>query len=243
MSKRTIAAIVAVLLALMSGFLVLSYAGSADVRAMKGQKPTYVVVAAVEIPKGTPAKDLKDMLEVITIPAVGVAPGAMSRIDDVLGFGEQVTDTQITAGEQVIASRFITLDKANTVSVPPGMQEVSLALKIERAVGGRLKPGSKIGVLISIDDPRTTTMALTNILVTKVEPVDDKGVIQPSAPPSGKEGETITISGYLITLAMGAADAEELGFGLEHGRVWLTLQNDETSHDGRRIVTHVEVKP
>ena len=242
MSKRTIAAIVAVILALGSGFLVLSYAATADVRAMAGQAPTYVVVTTTDIPAGTPAKDLKDLLTVITVPEVGVAPGAVSRIEDVLAFGDRVTATNLTAGEQVIAARFTTQEQVNTVSVPPGLQEVSLVLQIERAVGGRVKAGSKVGVLVSLPDAKISTMALTDVLVTKIEPVDKQGVIQPSTAPTA-DGEVVTISGYLITLAVNAPDAEELAFGLEHGKVWLTLQTEDTTHDGRRIVTEVLVKP
>ncbi|MBO1031718.1 hypothetical protein IPV09_10280 [Tessaracoccus sp. SD287] len=247
MSKRTVAAIVAVILALISGFLVLSYAGTADVRAMRGQEPTYVVVTTADIPAGTAAKDLKDLLEVIIIPAVGVAPGAMSTIENVLAFGDQVTATDLVAGEQVIANRFTALEQVNTVSVPPGLQEVSLTVQIERAVGGRVKAGSKIGVVISLgapesDQPKISTMALTNVLVTKMEALDKEGVIQQTPAPTA-DGEVVTIAGYLVTLALNAPDVEKLVYGLEHGEVWLTLQTEDTKHEGRRIVTQAEVKP
>jgi pilus assembly protein CpaB len=116
------------------------------------------------------------------------------------------------------------------------MQEVSVLLEPQRAVGGRLAAGDEVGILISQPDARTTHAVLHHVLVTQV---------QGAPAPADPEADTATASAgsaaptgsLLVTLALTAEQAEGVVFGAEHGTLWLTLEPEDAALEGTEVIT------
>jgi len=234
--RRILAAISAVVLATVGAVLLVAYVSGADQRAQAGMVTTTVLVVTAPIPKGTPAEKLARLVTAKAFPSKAVADGTLSSLREIAG---QVATIDLEPGEQLFASRFAdpaSLQASGEVKIPAGMQQVSVVLDPQRALGGRLPVGASVGVYISFADPTQTHLTLQNVLVVGVqggvaaaEPkANDTAPSTPEPAPGGS---------VMVTLAVDAAAAEKLVFGAEHGTVWLSLEPAEAHAGGTRIVT------
>jgi pilus assembly protein CpaB len=212
------------------------------------------------------------------VPTRLVAEGALEDLDGVPA--EYVTAVELRPGEQLLRSRLVEPSTLVRVEVPDGLQEVSIALDPERAVGGSLRPGDVVGIVLSFDPfeveasaaqpvpdplqpvdpaaptttvvgprrtPNTTNLALQQVLVTSVqysradveraneirnvdEDAEDQVAIDPTIAESPRDQ-------LIVTVAVTGPQAEQIIFTAEFGRVWLTLQDEDTELDGTRILT------
>jgi pilus assembly protein CpaB len=236
MGKRVIGVVAAVLLAAVGTLSLVGYVRGAESRALAGQETVEVFVLDQEVPEDTPAEDLATLVSRERIPA---KVRATDSVDDLETLEGMVTSVNLVPGEQLVSSRFATpaqLAEASGVDVPEGLQEVTVSLEPQRAVGGAVRPGDVVGVLASFlwdDDPKNTTkMNHQQVLVTNVQ-VEQL----PSTPEEGAE-ETPALAptgGLLITLAVDVEQAERIVFAAEHGTVWLTAQDEDTDQDGSTV--------
>lgn len=235
MPRRIIAAVVAGLLAVVGATILVFYVSGADARAMAGLDAVEVLVVTKPIAEGTASADLKDSVELTTLPAAAVAPGALSDLADVR---ELVTTTDLVPGEQLITERFASAENVTATGaedVPGGLQEISILLDAQRVLGGQIEPGDTVGVFISVTEPDLTSLSIQKVLVTRV---------QSGAASDGESdgGASQQLDGQvLVTLALATHDAEKVVFGSEHGTVWLSLQNDATATGGASVVTEENV--
>jgi pilus assembly protein CpaB len=241
--RRLIAAIAAVLLAGVGAVLLLSYVGTADLRAMAGMETVRVLVVKKPVAEGTPAEKLAGFVTVKTLPVKAVAPGTLSSLQPIHG---RVTTTTLEPGEQLLASRFIDpalLVDPHEVKIPKGMQQVSLALESQRILGGELKPGATVGVFISLPKedkrPAQTHLVFQKVLVSKVQ----RGSAS-TQPDEGAESDTsagLPQGSLMVTLVVTARNAEKIVFGAEHGKIWLSLEPASAVVGGTRVVTEKSV--
>lgn len=235
MRRRLLAAFAAVLLLVVGTVVLLAYVRGADARALAGTRTVEVLVVDELIPEGTPATDVGALVRTEVLPAKAALAG---RVTDLSALSGQVSTVDLQPGEQLLASRFQRpgdLQTPGTVAVPAGLQEVSVLLEPQRAVGGRLAAGDTVGVLVSLPDVRTGAV-LHGVLVTQV---------QGAPAPVGAEAETATASAggpapaasLMITVAVSAAQAEAVVFGAEHGTLWLSLEPDGADVGGTEVIT------
>jgi pilus assembly protein CpaB len=235
MRRRLLAAFAAVLLLVVGTVVLLAYVRGADARALAGTRTVEVLVVDELIPEGTPATDVGALVRTEVLPAKAALAG---RVTDLSTLGGQVSTVDLQPGEQLLASRFQRpgdLQTPGTVGVPAGLQEVSVLVEPQRAVGGRLAAGDTVGVLVSLPDARTHAV-LHGVLVTQV---------QGAPAPVTAEGETATASAggpapaasLMITVAVSAAQAEAVVFGAEHGTLWLSLEPDGADVSGTEVIT------
>lgn len=184
---------VAVVLALVGTALLVAYVNRAKDEAIKDEEQVQVLVLTEDVTQGTPVTDLEDATKVEDVPRRLVVPGAVASLDDI----DQtfVAGVALQQGEQLIATRFVDPVTLVRVDVPDGLQELTLRLDPERAVGGALQPGDRVGFLLSFEPfdlatsgqptdtvpgdpaaadqpdqtPNTTGMALNEVLVTSVQ--------------------------------------------------------------------------
>jgi pilus assembly protein CpaB len=152
MRRRLLAAFVALVLALAGAVVLVAYVRGADARAAAGMQTVPVLVVQHLVPEGTPADQLADAVDTELVPAKTAVPGRVADLADLAG---KVATVDLQPGEQLLAGRFAFPDDLRapgTVDVPAGDQEVSVLLDPQRAVGGRLKAGDKVGVYLSIAD-------------------------------------------------------------------------------------------
>ena len=240
MRRRILAAVAALVLLLAGTIVLLAYVRGADARAMAGLRTTEVLVADQVIPAGTPAADLTALVRTDVLPEKAVLDGRVSDLDDLAG---QVTSVDLQPGEQLLAARFTAPDdlgSPGTVPVPDGLQEVSVQLEPQRAVGGRLAAGDTVGIVISQtgDGGGRTHAVLHQVLVTQVQgapaPVQADGE---GGTETASAGSAAPTNSLMITLAVTAGQAEVVVFGAEHGTLWLSLEPDGARTGGTDIVT------
>jgi pilus assembly protein CpaB len=233
--RRLLAAFAALVLLVVGTVVLLAYVRGADARALAGARTVEVLVVDEVIPQGTPGNELAGLVRTEVLPAKAALEG---RVTDLSSLTGRVSTVDLQPGEQLLASRFQRpedLQAPGAVAVPVGLQEVSVLLEPQRAIGGRLAAGDTVGVLVSLDTPATHAV-LHRVLVTQV---------QGAPAPVPTDGETGTASAgapapaasLMITLAVSAAQAEAVVFGAEHGTLWLSLEPDGAETGGTDVIT------
>lgn len=233
MRRRLLAASAALVLFVLGAVVLLAYVRGADARALAGAQPVQVLVVDQLVPAGTPGDGLAEFVRTDTVPAKAAVAGRVTDLSELTGL---VATTDLEPGEQLLAGRFENphdLQLPGTVAVPEGLQEVSVLLEPQRAVGGRLAAGDTVGVYLSMADMKQTHVVLHRVLVTQVQgapaaPAGD-GAVDPAA-------SSAPASSLMITLAVDSQDAETVVFGAEHGKVWLSLEPEGAEIAGTRVV-------
>lgn len=243
MRRRILAAVAAVVLAVFGALVLVGYARGADQRAMDGMKTAAVFVVSEKIPAGTPGDQLTGKVRVEALPAKAAAPGRVTDLHDLQG---KVTTVDLQPGEQLLASRFSSPNDVRapgTVAVPKGDQEISILLDPQRAVGGRLAAGDKVGIFVSLKSPDgsgLTHMVLHNVLVTQVQGAP--AAVDPAAKKAdSSQAPAAPAQSLMITFALTAKQAEPVVFGQEHGTVWLSLEPDGADNGGTSVINNGNV--
>jgi pilus assembly protein CpaB len=122
--------------------------------------------------------------------------------------------------------------------VPDGLQEVSVLLEPQRAVGGRLAAGDTVGVVVSLkleDGTSATHAVLHDVLITQVQgaPAPVESTDEQETASSGSLAPSASL---MITLAVNAAQAEAVVFGIEHGTLWLSLEPEGADIGGTEVI-------
>ncbi len=249
--RKVVGVIVALCLAVAGTGLLVAYVNGAEDRALEGEELVDVVTADGTIDAGTPAEDLRSRVSVEQVPAKVRAEGAVGSVDELAGL---VASIQLRDGEQLLRVRFVDpvtfeRDAGRIADIPDGMQEITLSLEPERAGGGALLPGDRVGVFASfepfnvssevpleLDDgviippngstPNSTRVLLHKVLVTNVqleelpEVADQKGL----GDELDREVRLAPTGNVLVSVAVDTFDAERLVFTAEFGTIWLSLE-------------------
>ncbi|WP_346622842.1 RcpC/CpaB family pilus assembly protein [Blastococcus montanus] len=225
MRRRFLAAVAALALIAVGTVVLVTYVRGAEARAYAGVQTIEVLVADALIPAGTPGSALADLVSTEVLPAKAALRG---RVTDLAALADRVATVDLEPGEQLLASRFERPDQLQapgTVPVPEGMQEVSVVLDPQRAVGGRLAAGDTVGVFVSMsgDAGGTTHAVLHEVLVTQVQ-----GAPAPPAPPADgtvpAASAPVPSGSLMVTFAVTASQAEAVVFAAEHASIWLSLE-------------------
>lgn len=223
MRTRIIAVAIAAVLAIVGAVVLVVAVRSADQAAVAGAQLQSVLVVRSEVPAGTAADHLGDTVTVEQIPAKFVADDAVTDLDDLAGL---VAAVDLLPGEQLLATRFSSPEQLASAgmhaAVPVGMQEVSIAVDLQRIAGGSVGPGDRVGVFASFDDSgqgaKVTSLLLNQVLVTSIA-----STVDPEADEQTAQGLV------LVTLALDADDAQAVVHAAEFGRIWMSAQNDDTA--------------
>jgi pilus assembly protein CpaB len=237
MGKRIIGVVAAVLLAAVGTLALVGFVRGAETRALAGQETVEVLVLAEEVPRDTPAEDLATFVSREQVPAKVRATNSVGSLDELDGM---VAAVDLVPGEQLVSTRFSTpaqMTERSGVEVPTGLQEVTVALEPQRAVGGQIRPADTVGLLASFAPdvlPYNTKLVLNQLLITNVQ-VEQL----PSAPAEGEADdatpEVAPTGNLLVTLAVDVEQAERIVFAAEHGTVWLTAQTEDTDEGGSAV--------
>lgn len=263
MARRIVGIIAAVVLATVGTGVLVLYVKGAEQRALAGERTVDVLVVQQAVSQGTPATDLADLVEEEQVPAKVQAVDAVASLDELDG---KVAAVDLVPGEQVVATRFAEPDEVarrGAVEIPDGLQEVTVSLEPQRAVGGRLLPGDTVGVFLSFEPfdlegtvalngeeetvngktSSTTHLTFHKVLVTNVQgdaaparedSEDDEESPGPEPAPGGS---------FLVTLALDSAQAERVVFAAEFGTLWLSNEPETATEDGASIKTRGNVYP
>jgi len=266
MNRKWVGVAVAVALAALGTWVIVSFVGGAEDRALEGQETVTVLVVDSVIPAGSAAQDIRSSVRVETVPAKVQAAGSLQDLDALQSLESLVAAIDLLPGEQIVASRFIAIDvleERDRVEIPEGMLEITLSLSPQRAVGGVLRPGDEVAVFASFEPeavaspeagdgadvgslnpveqlPSTTKILLDKALITNVQ-VEE---LPQSNTSEDRNTATLGLSpsgNLLVTLAMEPVDAERFVYTAEFGTVWLadaarSLNDAATSVQDRTTV-------
>ena len=255
MKSRLLAGIAAVVLAVIGVVLVVSYANSADQRAVRDLEPVGVLVVTADVPAGTTVEALAASVKTQQLPSTAVSDSSLTSLDEVAG---KVTSTDLVVGEQLVAERLVApedVQAGGTVDVPKGLQEISFQLEPQRVVGGRIVPGDHVGIIILMadggleDEPEepSADLVLPKTLVTHVQgapqPAESTAPADPAADPAAAPAEDTALptGSLMLTVAVSDEDAVKIAFASENATMWLTKQTDKTEDTDPGTITKTEV--
>jgi pilus assembly protein CpaB len=220
MRTRIIAVAVAAVLAIVGAVVLVVGVNNANQSAAAGAQLTSVLVVRAEIPAGTAADHLGDAIGIQKIPAAYAARGAVTDVADLEGL---VASVDLEPGEQLLTTRFSSPEQLASsgahAAVPEGMQEVAIAVDLQRIAGGNVGPGGHVGVFASFDGTSgdtSTRLLLNQVLVTSV------------ASTVANSDDTQAQGLVLVTLALSADDAQDVVYAAEFGHIWMSLQTEDS---------------
>jgi len=239
MKTRLFAGIAALVLAIVGTVVLVGYVRGADSRAMAGLQTVDVLVAAVTIPEGTNADQLPAWVASKELPATAVLPNRVTGLDQIAG---QVVLVALAPGEQLLASKFglPPTTAPDELVVPPEMQQVTVLLDLQRALGGQIKAGDTVGMFLSVTDAKQTHLTAHTVLVTKVQRAAVTGSTGSGAAPSADQAEPAPPSdlaaSLLVTVATTAPIAEKIVYAATFGSIWLSNEPQTADESGTQIV-------
>lgn len=243
MRTRLIAALLALLLAAGGTMALIAYVRGADARALEGTRTVNVLVATQSIPRNTPAKSLVGLVEAKALPEMAVLPDRVTSLDQL---ADQVALTELLPGEQLVRARFADAATARSLQdsgLPEGMQEVTVLLEPQRAIGGHVAAGDTVGVFLSFGDPESTHLKFQKVLVTRVQaaPMVKAGGEDVDAAAADTGPGPLPSGNYLVSLAVNAAMAERVVFASEFGTIWLSNEPLNADESGTSVVNRESV--
>jgi len=243
MRIRIIAVVAAVVLAAVGAVVLVVAVRGTSQEVAAGTRTKSVLVVTSEIPSGTSAAVLSTAVELKKVPAAYVVQGAVSSLSTL---GGKVASTTLEPGEQLIASRFSTPQELSaaggTAAVPKGMQEVSVAVDVQRVAGGLVGVGSHVGVYASFDGAdQSTELLLDHVLVTALTSAATQSTGIGGTGTGTGTGKTATTGTVLVTLAVGPDDAKKLVYAAEFGKIWFSAENADSAAGTAGAVTGAEL--
>lgn len=191
MKRRLFGIALALVLGIAGTIILVRYVQSARDDAAEPEARTAVLVVSGSLPQGASLDEVEANVTATDVPDDLVADGALQSLDGL--DPALVTAIELQPGEQLLRDRLAPPDALVSVEVPDGLQELTISLDPERSVGGRLEPGSTVGVVLSFDPfelaasgtpgaepdapdvtlptrtPNTTHLTLNGIVVTSVQ--------------------------------------------------------------------------
>ncbi|ORL11323.1 pilus assembly protein CpaB [Prescottella equi] len=238
MRSRLVAATLALILAVGGTLALVAYVRGADARALAGTRTVDVLVATQTIPRNTPAHALVGMVAVKKLPEMAVLPDRVTSLDQLSG---RVALIDLLAGEQLVSARFAdpaTAHSQEQGGLPGGMQEVTVLLEPQRALGGHLAPGDTVGVFMSFSPPiknYETHLRLQKVKVTRVQGAVTAGDEKVSEADKLASSPAPTES-LLVSLAVDVPMAERVLFAAEHGKIWLSNEPMSANESGATVI-------
>lgn len=191
MNSRRTTLIVALIVAVLAGWLTLNYLSSIQRSSAAANQPTEILIAAQEIPARIPIT--AEMLTKVTRPAAAVEPDALTDPAKVVGALSLIT---IPAGSTITLSKVgHPSDVGLPVRLTPGMRAVSISIDKVKGVSGLIEPGDRVDVVAippkSAAVPPPASTILRGIRVLAVGPLLENTSATP--PPEAQIFTTITL--------------------------------------------------
>ena len=155
MQTRIIGAIVALILAAVGAFVLVTYVRGADARAADGAELADVYIVEEAIPRARRAKPWRTSSASTPSPSE-TSPRARSPTSKTSP--DSSPTPRFSRANSCSRARFIDpheLAARGDVPVPAGMQLVSFTLPADRVVGGQVRAGDQIGLVGTVDPDET----------------------------------------------------------------------------------------
>ena len=240
-NRRTVIAVIAVVLAVLAGTGVYLYTSSADARAKSDVKMVQALVATQTIARGTQGDQAlsEGLIEKKDVPRSALPPGRVKNPDSVNG---KIASAEIASGQFIVADSFTAAGKGGAFSsgLPKDHQAISVQLDPKQAVAGRIVEGDLVNVIVVAKvrkDPQApfdaatpdnvSMFAVQNAKVLAVGQVvsNDGTTTDTTNPDNASNTSQAATDRSLVTLEVTAADAQRIALATvtNSAGVWLTL--------------------
>jgi len=248
MTRRILAILFALALAVFGTAAVLLYVKSADDRAVTGMEPVDVLVAKARIPAGTTGEVIrsKELAETIKLPARSVpADEVLTRIPAELD--KLVITSDLQPRQVVLKGMFSQQTRtAGGLAIPEGKIAISVEATMAAQVAGYVRPGSQVAVFASyhfVADGKNTTRVLgssgegpggTSVLLSKVEVIavgpygEGATTVTPLDNGNAGNNDTEASAAVLVTVAVTTEEAAKLIHAANADAIYLALVNDSS---------------
>lgn len=221
MERRRILVVAAALVAVLGVVLVLLYVRGSDNRAKAQYDFTRVLVATQTIAQGETFGDAVkagklDLEDVVSSDKIAGAITSVTAIDS-----NEVAESAIYPGEQVLGARFGTLSTSNTATptlqIPDGDVAITVSLTDPGRVAGFVEPGSSVALFVTSSSTTSggsvnVKGSVSRVLLPKVL-VLGVGSTAPTTSTSSTSTTTApaqTLPNTLLTLAVNQKEAEQI---------------------------------
>ncbi|HEX9506278.1 MAG TPA: Flp pilus assembly protein CpaB [Acidimicrobiia bacterium] len=223
-NRRTLMAVAAVILALVAGVGVYSYASNADSRAQSGAQFVDALVADTDIAKGTTGAEV---LQAGLVHTAKVARNSVpvAIVADPNSLANKVAAARIDAKQFITTQTFITPDQGGgggtfaAAIATKDLVAMSISVDQERGVANQIAAGDHVDVAITknVNGVNTTTYLLNNL---KVLAVGAATIAQQQS--AGGTAPPVQASG-LLTFEVTPDQALQLISAKNDGNIYLVL--------------------
>ena len=223
MSRRTVALVVAVILAAVATVALISYISGERERVIGQGEAVNVFVASGPIPSGTGAESAstRGLIETRAIPRGVVPQGAIGSLAEIQG---KVAGVSILQDEILVASRWVaagTARQGGIANLPSNRVAMSVEVGTVPGVSGFVQVGDRVSILAQLSVPRGAEQEnRVQFLLQNLEVLEaGRRVINEQGQPTTQQPNDKVI----LTLAVTPVQAERLAYGIFQGQLYFTL--------------------
>lgn len=193
-----------------------------------------VLVATGEITKGTTGATIaaEKLYTSTPVAASQVTPGALSDAAALTGATAQTT---ILPGQQLTTADFTAAGDVATTLLP-GQRAISVTIDEAHGDTDVLQPGDHVDIYVTFNVSRHGQPAAATMVLL----VPNAQVIKPASATPVRVGG-VTVAGSTLVLAVSAAQAPEVGFAADNGKLFLALRPSDASAPSAVPVTQASV--
>jgi pilus assembly protein CpaB len=228
MSRRTIALILAVVLAALATIALISYIRGIEDRTNAGLKQIDVFVAKQDIPAGVSGDTASNqgLLEKKQVPEKYAPDNAIASLEQISG---KVAAVNIFKDEIIVEPRFVTPGAAlkGVLPIPPDKQAISLQVAVAPGVAGFIQPGDKVSLIVQSErnasGAQSTQGPLVRYLIQGLDVLAVGNRVVTSAVATPGTGQQEQVQCCLLTFAVTGAQAEQIVFAVLNTQLYFTL--------------------
>jgi pilus assembly protein CpaB len=228
MQSRVLAILVAVVLALVATAALVVYVNGADRRAISGQEPRMVWVAAQLIKAGTSGQTARNtgLIKQVPVPNKNVVAGAVLSMPQI---ESRYAAVDIVAGEQLLLRRWVGAEDVagrRLLQIEPGHQALAIEMDMVRQVAGFVTPGDKVSLVLSMKRPapggdlERSQFLLQNVQVLAVGAT---ALANSAAQGGGSRVNQGRGEVAAVTLSIPDERVEQVVYAAENGSIYMTL--------------------
>jgi pilus assembly protein CpaB len=241
---RALVVVLALILATLATAGVFLYARGVEEDAKAGGTMVSVVVSEVDIPPRTDLNLLikDDLFRVIQVNEAAYVDGAITSVDQLADKNNAVA---ILAGEQIPQARITGNVQGGALSIPEGMEALTVSLDAPRGVAGLINTGDSVTIYSTFKEVARrdgSTETVTVVLVPTVELLAVHRPLSSTAFGGDSEAQGEQLPGSLaVTVALTPEDAQRFVFSMESGSTWFGLLPPDAQGETMKPISIAQV--
>jgi pilus assembly protein CpaB len=242
---RALVVVLALILATLATAGVFLYARGVEEDAKAGGTMVSVVVSEVDIPPRTDLNLLikDDLFRVIQVNEAAYVDGAITSVDQLADKNNAVA---ILAGEQIPQARISGNVQGGALSIPEGMEALTVSLDAPRGVAGLINTGDSVTIYSTFKEVARRDGSTETVTVVLVPTVELLAVHRPLASTAFGGGDTEAQGEQLpnslaVTVALTPEDAQRFVFAMESGSTWFGLLPPDAQGQTMKPITIAQV--